>query len=60
MLSDREVRMSFGKCLFQLCELNLEENDFSAHVKVHLLIFLLWKTCSSEVGADAQEGYILV
>ncbi|EUD69444.1 hypothetical protein C922_00307 [Plasmodium inui San Antonio 1] len=48
MLSDREVRMSFGKCLFQLCELNLEENEFSEHVKVNLLIFLLWKTCSSE------------
>ncbi|KJP85929.1 hypothetical protein AK88_04404 [Plasmodium fragile] len=48
MLSDREVRMSFGKCLFQLCELNLEENEFSSYVKVNLLIFLLWRSCSSE------------
>ncbi|GAB68103.1 hypothetical protein PCYB_126680 [Plasmodium cynomolgi strain B] len=56
MLSDKELRMSFGKCLFQLCELNLEENEFSAHVKVNLLIFLLWKTCSSEgKSADVSK-----
>eukprot|EP00366_Plasmodium_knowlesi_P002894 XP_002260391.1 hypothetical protein, conserved in Plasmodium species [Plasmodium knowlesi strain H] len=56
MLSDREVRMSFGKCLLQICELNLEESEFSANVKVNLLIFLLWKTCSSEgKGVDISR-----
>ncbi|GAW82605.1 hypothetical protein, conserved [Plasmodium gonderi] len=48
MLSDKDVRMSFGKCLFQICELNLEENEFLEHVKINLLIFLLWKMASSD------------
>ncbi|CRH01444.1 conserved Plasmodium protein, unknown function [Plasmodium relictum] len=48
MLSDKEIRISFGKCLLNICELKLVENDFSNYLKINVLLFLLWKSCSTE------------
>ncbi|CRG94677.1 conserved Plasmodium protein, unknown function [Plasmodium gallinaceum] len=48
MLSDKEVRISFGKCLLNICELKLIENEFSDYIKVNVLLFLLWKSCSTD------------
>ncbi|KOB84932.1 hypothetical protein PFDG_00255 [Plasmodium falciparum Dd2] len=33
MLSDKEVRLSFGKCLLTICELNIKENEFTNNGK---------------------------
>ncbi|SCP05800.1 conserved Plasmodium protein, unknown function [Plasmodium ovale] len=48
MLSDKEVRVQFGKCLLHMCELNLKESEFSGRVRINLLLFFLWKGCSIE------------
>ncbi|SPJ12851.1 conserved Plasmodium protein, unknown function [Plasmodium sp. DRC-Itaito] len=48
MLSDKEVRLSFGKCLLTICELNIKENEFTNNVKINLLLYLLWKYCHIE------------
>ncbi|ETB56221.1 hypothetical protein YYC_05677 [Plasmodium yoelii 17X] len=56
MLSDKEVRESFGKCLLHICELNLKDSIFSENIKIHVLLFLLWKCCSSEgKGVDISK-----
>ncbi|CAD2111205.1 condensin-2 complex subunit G2, putative [Plasmodium vinckei] len=56
MLSDKDVRESFGKCLLQMCELNLKDSIFSENVKINVLLFLLWRCCSSEgKGVDISK-----
>ncbi|VWU49512.1 condensin-2 complex subunit G2, putative, partial [Hepatocystis sp. ex Piliocolobus tephrosceles] len=48
MVTNKEVRLLFGKCLLCFCELNIKEDEFITNVKVNILIFLLWKSCSTE------------
>ncbi|KYN96073.1 hypothetical protein PGSY75_1448200 [Plasmodium gaboni] len=56
MLSDKEVRLSFGKCLLAICELNIKENEFTNNVKINLLLYLLWKCCHIEgKGTDITK-----
>ncbi|ETW33830.1 hypothetical protein PFAG_05572 [Plasmodium falciparum Santa Lucia] len=56
MLSDKEVRLSFGKCLLTICELNIKENEFTNNVKINLLLYLLWKCCHIEgKGTDITK-----
>lgn len=48
MLSEKNIRLGFGKCLLTMCEMKLAMNEFSDSIKIHTLLFLLWKSCSSE------------